>query len=190
MTNPEMKNDNPLPFLDNGIAQIAIIVKDLEETVENYWGILGIGPWHFYTYEKPLVKAMSYYGHPADYKMRLALSYFGPMRIELIEVKEGDSIYADFIKEHGYGVHHLGILVEDMQAALKQANAAGFDMIQDGSGFGLDGDGHYAYLDTEQKFGVTFEIIQRPKGRNAPEKTYPMDFNKQGNSGTSERNPR
>jgi methylmalonyl-CoA/ethylmalonyl-CoA epimerase len=165
----------PLPFLKNGIAQVAILVKDLDITVENYWTMFGIGPWHFYTYSRPLVRQMSYRGHPAEYKMRIALSQIGPLRIELIEAKEGDSIYADFIKEHGYGVHHLGILVDDMKDALAQTNSAGLKMIQDGSGFGLDGDGHYAYLETEEALGVTLELIQRPKAREKPEKIYPPD---------------
>jgi catechol 2,3-dioxygenase-like lactoylglutathione lyase family enzyme len=164
-----------LPFLDSGVAQVAIIVRDLEQTVEAYHQTFGIGPWHFYTYEKPLVKSMSYHGQPADHSIRIALSYFGPLRIELIEVRQGSSVHADFVREHGYGVHHFGLLVDDMQAALEQARAAGLDMIQDGSGFGLDGDGHYAYLDTEARFGVTLELIQRPKGRHKPEKIYPPE---------------
>jgi hypothetical protein len=70
-------------------------------------------------------------------------------------------------------VQHLGVLVDDMEAALAQAEAAGFRMIMDGSGFGLDGDGHYAYLDTEKDYGITFELIRRPKRRHPPEKVYP-----------------
>lgn len=165
----------PLPFLKSGIAQVAIIVRDIDKTVENYWNVFGIGPWHFYTYEKPLVSQMSYHGQPADYSMRIALSYLGPLRIELIEVKEGDSVYADFIREHGYGVHHFGILVEDMGSALEKARSVGLEMTMDGSGFGADGDGHYAYLNTEDQFGVTLEFIQRPKGRIPPEKIYPPE---------------
>jgi methylmalonyl-CoA/ethylmalonyl-CoA epimerase len=174
MTKPAIDPNYPLPFLRNGIAQVAILVKDLEKTVEHYWIMFGIGPWHFYTYAKPLVKKMSYRGQPADYQMRIALSQLGPLRIELIEAKEGDSIYADFIQEHGYGVHHLGVLVEDMDNALKQTHSAGLNMIQDGSGFGLDGDGHYAYLETEEFLGVTLELIQRPNTRVRPEKVFPL----------------
>ncbi len=162
-----------LPFLEKGIAQIALVVKDLDETVKKYHEVFGIGPWHFYTYEKPFVKKMTYKGEDADYSVRIALSYFGPMRIELIEVKEGDTVYGDFIKEHGYGVQHLGLLVEDMQVAIRQAAEAGYTVTQDGSGFGPDGDGHYAYLDTEDEFGVTFELIERPARRHSPEKIYP-----------------
>jgi catechol 2,3-dioxygenase-like lactoylglutathione lyase family enzyme len=165
--------DDLLSFLKNGIAQVALVVEDLDSTVETYYRLFGIGPWHFYTYGKPMVKQMSYHGQPAEYEMRLALSYLGPLRIELIELGEGDTIYADFVREHGYGVHHLGILVDDMQAALAEAEAAGLEMIQDGAGFGRDGDGHYAYLDTEAAIGVALELIERPKGRMPPEKIYP-----------------
>lgn len=162
-----------LPFLSKGVAQVAMVVKDLDKTVKHYHNLFDIGPWHFYTYEKPLVKRMSYHGKPADHSFRIALSYFGTSRIELIEIKEGNSIYQDFIDKHGYGVQHLGFLVEDMQVALEQARAAGLEMIQDGEGFGLEGDGHYAYLDTEELLGVTIELIERPKGKHQPEKVFP-----------------
>lgn len=163
----------PLPFLNDGVTQVAILVEDLERTVESYWHWFGIGPWDFYTYARPLVRSMSYYGKPADYAMRLALSYFGPTRIELIQHLRGESVYADFIAEHGYGTHHLGLVVPDIGAALEQAAGQGFKVIMDGYGFGLDGDGAYAYLDTEQRLGVTLEVIQRPRRRHSPEKVYP-----------------
>lgn len=162
-----------LSFLDNGIAQIAYVVKDLDRVVENYYRQFGIEPWHFYTYEKPLVKNMTRKGEPASYGMRIALSYFGPTRIELIQPLHGDTVYTDFIEKHGYGIQHLGVLVDDMQAAIREAEAAGLKVTMDGSGFGPDGDGHYAYLDTDDEFGTTIELIQRPKGRKTPEKIYP-----------------
>jgi hypothetical protein len=39
--------------------------------------------------------------------------------------------------------------------------------------FGPDGDGHYAYLDTEKGLGTTLELIQRPNRRAPPEKICP-----------------
>ena len=169
------KKTESLPFLKNGIAQVAILVPDLMVAIKNYCDDFGIGPWHIYTYAKPLVRQMTYHDEPADYKMRIGLSYFGPMRIELIQPLSGDSIYTDFIKEHGYGVHHFGLLVEDMPTALDIAQESGYKMIMDGSGFGLEGDGHYAYLNTEEKLGVTLELIERPKSRHQPEVIYPAD---------------
>ena len=172
------KTNSPLqPFrlLDNGVTQIAIVVEDLDQTVRNYWDTFGICPWHFYTYQRPLLKMIKYYGEDVDHSFRIALSYFGPTRIELIEVQSGDSIYADFIKDHGYGVQHLGILVEDMDAAKKEAQEKGFQIIQEGSGFGPDGDGHYAYLDSENRFGAIYELIERPKYRRPPEMIFPIE---------------
>ena len=164
-----------LSFLEKGIAQVGIIVPSLEEAIHQYWHLFGIGNWHIYTYGKPLVKKMSYHGQPTEYKMRVALSYFGPMRVELIEMLEGETVYADFVREHGYGVHHFGILVDNMMAALAEAERAGIKVMMEGAGFGLDGDGHYAYLDTEDLIGVTLELIERPKGRVPPEKImYPQ----------------
>jgi catechol 2,3-dioxygenase-like lactoylglutathione lyase family enzyme len=97
------------------------------------------------------------------------------MRIELIQPLSGETVYSDFIEEHGYGVHHFGLLVDDMESALDLAAKAGYEMIMDGSGFGLDGDGHYAYLDTEDALGVTLELIDRPERRFEPEAVYPPE---------------
>jgi catechol 2,3-dioxygenase-like lactoylglutathione lyase family enzyme len=164
-----------LPFLEHGVAQVGIIVEDLDRAVEQYWRVFGVGPWHIYTYGPPLVKEMTYRGEAVEYRMRLALSNIGPLRIELIEPLEGPTIYAEFVEEHGYGVHHFGILVEDMEAALERARAQGLEMIQDGAGFGLEGDGHYAYLDTEAMLGTIIELIERPEGRVPPERIYPPE---------------
>jgi methylmalonyl-CoA/ethylmalonyl-CoA epimerase len=162
-----------LPFLKGGIVQVALVVEDLDATVENYWRLFGIGPWHFYTYEAPLLNRMTYMGEPINYSIRIALSYVGALRIELVQHRSGPTVHRDFVLKKGYGVHHLGLLVDDMQEAIKEAEAAGYHIIQDGAGFGLDGDGHFAYLDTEDELGITLELIQRPKGRVQPEKIYP-----------------
>lgn len=168
-----------VPFLKNGVAQVALVVEDLDATVENYWRLFGIGPWHFYTYEAPLLKRMTYMGEPVEYSIRIALSYIGGLRIELIQHLWGPTIHRDFIEKRGYGVQHLGLLVDDIQAAMKEAEAAGYRILTDGAGFGRDGDGYYAYLDTEEDIGITLELIQRPVGRVEPEKIYPPESDKQ-----------
>jgi catechol 2,3-dioxygenase-like lactoylglutathione lyase family enzyme len=155
------------------IAQICIIVPDLEEATKNFHEKFGVGPWHFYTYGKPLVKRMTRHGKPAEYKMKVALSNIGSMRIELIQPLEGDTVYKEFIEQHGYGIHHLGILTDDMKSSIDKAKEAGIAMTMDGSGFGPDDDGHYAYLNTEPLIQTTLELIERPKRRNPPDKIYP-----------------
>ena len=158
-----------------GFDQVAIVVEYLDKAVKKYWELLGIGPWQIYTYGKPLVREMSYHGKPSEFKFRVAFTKVGDLNIELIQTMEGDTIYADFVREHGYGLHHLAQFVDDMQEALAEAKAAGFNVIQEGSGFGLDGSGHYAYLDTEDHIGVTIEFVELPKKRAAPERVYPPE---------------
>jgi methylmalonyl-CoA/ethylmalonyl-CoA epimerase len=170
----KQKNE-PLQFLSNGIAQVALVVKDLDRAVEQYWKLFRIGPWHIYTYGKPLIKKMSYRGKPADYRLRIGLAWIGSLRIELIQPLGGDSVFNEFIREHGYGVHHFGVLVQNMEEAIARAKSEGLEMIMDGSGFGKLGDGHYAYLDTENKIGTTIELISRPKDRMPPDAIYPPE---------------
>jgi hypothetical protein len=170
-----MRDKKKFPLPD--VAQICSLVPDIEKAVKTYWERFGVGPWHFYTYGKPLVKRMSRHGKPYEYKMKVALSYIGKMRIELIQPLEGDTVYQEFIDEHGYGVHHLGVLTDNMPESLKLAKECGLEMTQDGAGFGPDNDGHYAYLDTEKLLGTTIELIERPKRRNPPEKIYPPEEN-------------
>jgi hypothetical protein len=160
-------------FLNRSIGQIGYVVKNVEETVKEYHEKFGIGNWHFYTYAPPLLKFQNYRGKPIYYKARIALGYFGETRIELIQNVEGHTIYTDFINNHGYGVQHLGIYVPDMQEALRDAAEAGFSVVMEGGGFGLDGDGRFAYLDTEKDFGISYELIERPKRRHEPDMIYP-----------------
>jgi methylmalonyl-CoA/ethylmalonyl-CoA epimerase len=162
-----------LPFLQNGASQVAQVVEDLDRTVEEYWMRFGVGPWDFWTYQKPLLSHQSYRGRPSDYCIRIALCWMGPTRVELIQPVRGPSVHEDFVRAHGYGVQHLGVLVTDWRQAARQAKDAGIGLLMDGGGFGLDGDGYYGYLDTEPLLGVTIELIQRPKRRRPPEKVYP-----------------
>jgi catechol 2,3-dioxygenase-like lactoylglutathione lyase family enzyme len=166
-------SDLKLSFLQGGIEQVALIVEDLEQAVARYWDLLGVGPWTMYTYGKPLLKSATYRGQEASPVQRIALATLGTLRIELIEPVEGPSIFHDWIAEHGYGMHHVGVKVEDMAAALAEAKVAGIDVIQDGRGYGLDGDGHYAYLDTVEALGMVLELSEMPKRRIDPDGVFP-----------------
>ncbi len=163
----------PMHFLDKKVDQLGFVVEDVDKIVKDYYELFGIGNWKIYTYGKPLLSFMNYHGTPFEYKARIALSYLGETRIELIQNLEGKTIYTDFIEKHGYGLQHLGIYVADIETTLKEAKSAGFPVLMEGGGFGLDGDGYFAYLDTEDQFGITYELIQRPLRRHEPEAIYP-----------------
>lgn len=165
---------NQASFLQKSIGQIGYVVEDVEQTISDYYHKFGIGDWKLYTYGAPLLSFMNYKGKPTQYKAYIALGYFGTTRVELIQNIEGHTIYSDFIEKHGYGVQHLGVYVQDIKHELNEAAKAGFSVVMEGGGFGLDGDGHFAYLDTEDVFGITYELIQRPLRRHEPEAVFPI----------------
>jgi catechol 2,3-dioxygenase-like lactoylglutathione lyase family enzyme len=164
---------NTLSFLKKKVDQVGFVVKDVDAAVRHYYERFGIGDWKIYTYGPPLLSYMARNGKPVSYKARIALSYFGESRIELIQNLEGDTVYSEFTERHGYGIHHLGIYVPDIRAVLAEARAGGLGVTMEGAGFGLDGDGYFAYLDTDELYGTTYELIQRPLRRHEPEAVYP-----------------
>jgi methylmalonyl-CoA/ethylmalonyl-CoA epimerase len=171
----EQQVGSKLSFFRKGLDQVALVVDDLDQAVRNYWDLLGIGPWRIFTFGRPAVKQMRYHGQPAEFRFRTAFGQVGSMRLELIQVLEGQTIYGDWVKQRGYGLHHIGVLVDDMSGALKEAHEAGIAVLQEGSGYGLDGDGHYAYLDTVSLLGTILELIQLPARRAAPDSIYPPE---------------
>jgi catechol 2,3-dioxygenase-like lactoylglutathione lyase family enzyme len=153
--------------------QVGFVVKDVDSAVKEYYELFGVGGWQIYTYGPPLLRYMTRHGKPSSFSCRIGLNNISDTRIELIQQLEGDTVYQEFIDNHGYGLHHLGVYVEDIKDAMAQAEAAGIRVTMEGAGFGLDGDGHFAYLDTEALLGTTYELIQRPLRRHEPEAVYP-----------------
>lgn len=163
-----------LPFLHGGITQVAWVVEDLDRAVEEQYRLFGVGPWHFYRYGRPLLSMMRRDGKDAEYAMDVAVANAGPTRLELIQPLAGDTVFHEFASKNGYGkVHHFGLAVDDMREALAIVRKAGIRVSMEGGGYGPDGDGHFAFLDTERLVGITLELMQRPKRRHPPRKIYP-----------------
>src|SRR5438067_83493 len=148
------------PFPIAKFNQVAMVVRDLDAAVRAYWERFGIGPWRFFTFGPDTVREMSYRGKAQSYSMRLAFAFQGELQLELIEPVDGPSIYHDFLRDHGEGMHHVGIWIPDIRAAIGEMEARGYPMIQSGLGTGLHGDGGYAYFETEGLIATTIELIE------------------------------
>jgi hypothetical protein len=152
------------------IGQLGILVHDLEEALPRYTALWrGAGPWLVYTYGPDFLPSFHYRGEPATSAMRIALSAGRP-QIELIQpLGGGPSVYDGF--EPGF--HHVGVLVESIEDAMATMARAGYEAIQWGAGYGLDGDGGFAYFDTAGDLGIIVEAIEVPKRRREPELVWP-----------------
>jgi len=163
-----------LPFLSHGVTQVAWVVEDLDEAVRRHHRLFGTGPWHYYRYDRSMLSMMRRDGKDVEFVLDTAVANAGPTRLEIVQPLQGDTIYHDFVRSHGYGgIHHFGLAVDNMREALDLARHAGFHVTMEGSGYGLDGDGHFAYLDTEPAFGIILELMERPRRRRPPWKVFP-----------------
>jgi catechol 2,3-dioxygenase-like lactoylglutathione lyase family enzyme len=107
--------------------------------------------------------------------MKLALAQVGPTQYELIEPIEGPTTYHEHLESRGEGLHHLGYYVPDIDAEIARMAALGYPLLQSGRGFGVDGDGAYAYFDSESGFGCIIEAIAPPRQMPEPEYRFPAD---------------
>jgi len=69
----------------------------------------------------------------------------------------GETIYEEFTRRKGYGLHHLGVKTEDMEQSVEEMEDKGFKVIQSGNRPGV----RWAYLSTENKVGAVFELIEK-----------------------------
>lgn len=143
-------------------SHLGIVVGDLDRAVRYYESRFGWGP--FGATEMDM-KAFDYHfrGRPSAARVRVAAGYCGAMPVELFQPVEGESIYAEFFREKGEGLHHLGFVVEDYEGALAALAGDGMETIA----HGRSSRGSFAYLDTGRVGGVVFEILSySPFGRH------------------------
>ncbi|HJS96125.1 MAG TPA: VOC family protein [Solirubrobacteraceae bacterium] len=95
------------------ISQIAVVVHDLEKTMEQYTKLLGWGPWNVYRHEPPRLHDTVVRGEQTDYTMLGAETHVGDMGFELLQPLEGPSIYKDWLEQHGEGLHHIAVMLHD-----------------------------------------------------------------------------
>lgn len=163
-----------LPFQVTAVNQVGFVVKDLDTAMAAYWRV-GVGPWRVYTYGAPLVKDITYRGKPGNWRFLIALAGLGAgFSLELIQPLSGESIYSEFLEKHGEGgIQHLGIVVDDLDRVVAEAQRAGYTVIQSGRGHGVRGDGKFAYLSTDADLFTVYELMELVSERYPPERVYP-----------------
>jgi len=149
-------------------TQVGILVPDLEEGVRTYAEVFGLENWLIYTYSRESVPDLSFRGKPANCSFRLAMAGSGP-QIELIQPLGGESVYTEWIEARGYGTQHLGFHVESLRGISDQLEERGILPVQTGSGYGLDGDGAFAYYDAVDSMHLMLELIELPTRRRPSE---------------------
>jgi catechol 2,3-dioxygenase-like lactoylglutathione lyase family enzyme len=134
-------------------SQICIVVYDLKKTAEYYQNVLGIGP---FVFPEIIYDTMTYYGKPENGFWEMAFARMGALELEFSCPVRSPSIYEDFLKEHGEGLHHIGFDVPNIDEIIDRAESLGIKALMTGR----TAKGGFAHLDTTQQGGTIFEIIR------------------------------
>jgi methylmalonyl-CoA/ethylmalonyl-CoA epimerase len=152
----------PVPI--GSVGQVGILVQDLNEAIDLYGRIFGIEEWNCYHYDQEFMPWSRFGAEEGAFAMRLAMGGSNP-QIELIQPLAGPSIYHEFTEQGRTGLHHLGVFVDSLDAAITLMEGAGYRVTQTARGYGQAGDGGFAYFDTERDLGVVIEAIEIPASR-------------------------
>jgi methylmalonyl-CoA/ethylmalonyl-CoA epimerase len=136
------------------IIQVGILVRDVEETARKLEKLIGIGPFQIL---EPEYRDLTFHGKPGRFKIKIGLAKAGPIQVELMQPLFGETIYDEYAKRKGYGLHHIAIRAENMEESITEMKSRGFNVIQSGNRPGVK----WAYLDTEKETGVIFELVEK-----------------------------
>lgn len=125
------------------IEHIGIAVKNLEESIKYYEGILGL---KCYAIEEV-----------AEQKVKTAFFKVGETKIELLESTDPEGPIGKFIEKKGEGIHHLAFKVNDLPEALKEAEEKGVRLIDNNPRKGAEGL-NIAFLHPKSTGGVLTEL--------------------------------
>ncbi len=147
------------------VFEISIVVRSLDESMEQFRSIFG---WMPYAVRDDEARNFNLHGKTVERaSMKYALYHAGPIRIEMIEAVAGDSVYAEFLEKRGPGVQHIGIRVSDRDRELAQLQEKGIGVLQSMDIPFLDF--KMAYIDTMDLIGVSLELVESPHTPAEPE---------------------
>ena len=135
-------------------------MRDVERAAREFDARLSAGPWRGWVFG-PRGQGREHRGTPAEWTLKVALNSRRP-QYELIEPLDGPSIHADWLVERGEGFHHVGYIVDSVEAVTREMEAAGHPAVARIHSFGAAGDGVAAYYDTADALGFLVEAVEPP----------------------------
>jgi len=128
-----------------GVDHVAIAVNKIDEALEIYERMLGLKLERVSVVEQQRVK--------------VALLRAGDTKIELLEPTDAESTVAKFLEKRGEGIHHIALLVSDIESHLKELKAKGIALIDEKPKTGAEG-GKTAFLHPKSTKNVLIELVE------------------------------
>jgi methylmalonyl-CoA/ethylmalonyl-CoA epimerase len=127
------------------IDQVGIAVEDLDATLDLYARAFGIHP-----------VSREHVEHDG---VEEAMIEVGGVHLQLVQSAREDSPIERFIERRGPGMHHLGIAVLDLEAALDHLRAEGVELIDEQPRVGGGGQ-RIAFVHPRSTGGILIELIE------------------------------
>ena len=134
-----------LPATSRKIDHLGVAVPSLSEALEA-WEALGFS-------------VQDTHDVPSE-KVRAAFLPLGESQLELLEPTDAASVIARFLEKRS-GLHHLCVLVPDLEAALAEMKARGVELIDETPRTGAGGC-RVAFVHPRAATGVLLELKERP----------------------------
>lgn len=142
------------------VMQLAYVPADFDGALKFWTETMGAGP--FFALDHVKLDDLKYKGAPAEIDFSMVLGYWGDLQIELIrQHNDAPSIYKAWRDEGREGLHHVCILVDDMEKARAVCAEAGASIAQEGK---VQGGGEVIYVDTGGGPGTLVEILKPGPG--------------------------
>jgi methylmalonyl-CoA epimerase len=127
------------------LHHIGIAVDNMDEGIALYEGLLGCKP--LFVREIPEKQA------------KVAMFMLGKdVEIELLAANGPECDIKDFIAQHGQGIHHICVEVDDLIKEMKSAEKKGLKLADIEPRRGVAG--KVAFLDSASTKGVMIELVQ------------------------------
>ena len=143
------------PAFDN-IIQVGIVVRDAEQTANQYRKLLGLDDWkvNYVDTRSGIGSNFQRNGATIEAKAKILWMNIGNVELELIEPQDEDSVYTLFLQEKGPGIHHVMFSTPDYHACKKHM----LDNHIGAIGSGELQQTRFQMFDTQEKLGLICEI--------------------------------
>lgn len=147
------------------LFHIGWVVRDCDAARDRMIRELGAGPFRAAAelrFDSALV-----HGVLTPISLKISFGLLGSVIVELLEPLDDRSPHAEFLAEHGEGLHHLAYLVADFDRQLAAARAASppMKLLIDGSGPGNAL--RWVYLEADAAPGAVIELLDRSEAAEA-----------------------
>jgi methylmalonyl-CoA epimerase len=96
-----------------------------------------------------------------DEGVRSVMIPLGEGRLRLLEPLDKSTSVGKFLEQHGEGLHHVALHVDDISAAFEEMKQAGYHLLSEEIEIGAGGRLHFL-VDPSAANGVLLEICQDP----------------------------